>query len=373
MATTSAPDNPGANKTCFAHYHLTPEEYGLWTHARQLSHESAIFYFDGRKIANRFAKTGKNTIYRIGNNLIRKGWFVIVRKSKRLKNGMFSPGQYRPASHEEWAAKHRGECTGLEIDTTIDSTSPGIGTGEDGTSPGIGNDLSQNQERPVLEPGHNIKGLNIKGECKGEPTHTPVLDSNQHAEDEEEIDPSPASHPVQVLETSVGEYGTPGWLKTTTASMSDEDILLADFGMIDISGGRTIQSNPRLRTAIREQLARKVPIREILSAVANHKFEDGDRHPGLTLADNLGPIMLKWTFRKIDEAKESKRRELAAEEARLDREKTFNEQAARKRDQEDEDTALQERSNWRSDHGDLKAFVSSNPSALCRADQSDRW
>jgi hypothetical protein len=105
--------------------------------------------------------------------------------------------------------------------------------------------------------------------------HTPVLDSNQDAEDEEEIDPSPASHPVQVLETSVGEYGTPGWLKTTAASMSDEDKLLVDFGMIDISGGRTIQSNPRLRTAIREQLARKVPIREILSAVAKLNVDGG--------------------------------------------------------------------------------------------------
>jgi hypothetical protein len=173
-----------SNKTCFAHRHLTVEEYGLWTHARQLAHESGIFYFDGRKIAQRFGETGKNTIYRIGKNLIRKGWLVILRKPKRLKNGMFSPGQYRPVSHEEWAAKHPGAC--LEFQTGTADTSPGIGTGEDGTSPGIENDLSQNRERPVLESGHNSKGVNIKGECEEETdTHTSSLRNTVEGNEEE--------------------------------------------------------------------------------------------------------------------------------------------------------------------------------------------
>jgi hypothetical protein len=66
------PHQIGDNKACFAHHHLTMEEYGLWTHARQLAHDSGIFYFDGRKIAQRFGETGKNAAYRVGKNLIRK-------------------------------------------------------------------------------------------------------------------------------------------------------------------------------------------------------------------------------------------------------------------------------------------------------------
>ena len=45
---------PPQENSCFAHYHMTIDEYGLWTHAREVSHDSGVFYFDGRKIAARF-------------------------------------------------------------------------------------------------------------------------------------------------------------------------------------------------------------------------------------------------------------------------------------------------------------------------------
>ena len=160
--------------TCFAHRHLTMEEYGLWTHACQLAHESGIFYFDGRSIAHRFSDTGKNAVYRVGKNLIRKGWLEIVRPPKRLKNGMFSAGQYRPVSHLQWAVEHPGAC-------------PEIGTGGDDTSPEIENDLSRNQERPVPKSGHNIKGLSIKGEYQDEGTALNNSKAHRGIEDEGDL------------------------------------------------------------------------------------------------------------------------------------------------------------------------------------------
>jgi hypothetical protein len=170
--------SPADHGTCFAHRHLTMEEYGLWTHARQLAHESGIFYFDGRKIAERFGQTKKDAAYRVGRNLIRKGWLVVVRKPKRLKTGMFSPGQYRPLTHEEWAAKHPGTC--LEIQT-----------GAVGTCLEIQNDLSGNPERPVWKSRHNMKGLNEKGEYESETetdTHTSL--DTMEGKNEGEIEPN---------------------------------------------------------------------------------------------------------------------------------------------------------------------------------------
>jgi hypothetical protein len=259
--------NFGDRKACFAHYHLKVEEYGLWAHARQLAHDSGIFYFDGRKIAERFGETGKNTIYRIGKNLVRKGWLVVVRKPKRLKNGMFSPAQYRPVSHEEWAARHPGAC--LEIQAAPDITSPGIRTGEDDTSPGNGNDLSWNQERPVLESGHNIKGLNKKGECKGNPEsstcsvqepHTPITNSKAKAhrmaeKNEDEIEPDQTSIPDHQSQNQC------------VVAAPDEDAILARVWDYYLAA---TGKDPKLNTltAVRRRLG-KARLRECRKKTAN--------------------------------------------------------------------------------------------------------
>jgi hypothetical protein len=143
---------PPRENNCFAHYHMTIDEYGLWTHAREVSHESKVFYFDGRKIAARFAGTGKDRPYRIGKRLVRKGWFSVLRTPKRLKNGMFAPGEYYPLSHDEWINKNG---------TDFCFACPQTATGGDVTSPQIANDQSSNCERPVAKRGHNLKGLNL--------------------------------------------------------------------------------------------------------------------------------------------------------------------------------------------------------------------
>jgi len=137
---------------------MTIDEFGFWTHAREMSYASGVFYFDGRKIAARFAATGKDRPYRIARRLVQKGWFVVTLPCKRLKNGKFSETHYRILSHQEWVSKHGSEycfCPDFAV-----VTSPQIATGKPAASPQIANNQSSNCERPVAKQGHNLKGFN---------------------------------------------------------------------------------------------------------------------------------------------------------------------------------------------------------------------
>lgn len=94
-------------KPCFTHFHMTIEEFGLWNHARSLSHESGRFYLSGPKVALEFADTTRNTIYRIGKNLIEKKWFRVIRKRQRNpKTGLWNPTVVYPLTHPEWVAEN---------------------------------------------------------------------------------------------------------------------------------------------------------------------------------------------------------------------------------------------------------------------------
>lgn len=148
-----------SGRKCFAHHFLTFEEYGLYTYAREVSHESEILYFDGRKLAGRFSGEGKYAAYRIKDRLVEKGWFHVLKKSKRDRNtGIFKPSELKPLSLKEWAEKHPkqyADCeickaSGLAIQT---GTSPENRTGNERYSPENRNDQSWNQEQPVLKTG----------------------------------------------------------------------------------------------------------------------------------------------------------------------------------------------------------------------------
>lgn len=102
---------------CFAHYHLTIAEYGLWSHLRELSSKFGYVYkFSDRKIAERFAKergSSKSTVNTIRQSLVRKGFIVWLGKApaKRAGGGLAREG--RILSHREWAELHPGECAAL--------------------------------------------------------------------------------------------------------------------------------------------------------------------------------------------------------------------------------------------------------------------
>jgi|SRR5579862_2394175 len=97
---------------CFAHSHMTLQEYGLWTYAREVSYKSGEFYLSGPKAASAFSDTGKNVIYRVGKRLIAKGWFKLLRPRHRSKiTGMMTPNVVSALTSEQWHAEYgTGEC-----------------------------------------------------------------------------------------------------------------------------------------------------------------------------------------------------------------------------------------------------------------------
>jgi transposase len=101
----------GTNKSsCYERRHMTMQEYGVYCYIRQVSHRTKIFYLDGRRLAEEFEGASKDTAYRVINRLKKKGWLEETRPAKRLKNGMFANGQYRPLGHDEWVQRHPDSC-----------------------------------------------------------------------------------------------------------------------------------------------------------------------------------------------------------------------------------------------------------------------
>jgi hypothetical protein len=151
---------------------MTFEEYGLWTYAREVSHESGILYFSGPGVAGRFQGEGKGAAYRIARGLVRSGWLVVLKKSKRdKKTGIYRPGEYQPLSLEEWAAKHPeryagcGVCKAQETIPEIrNGTIPEIENGNNDTVPKIETHRSQNRNVPFLKSKRTIPEIGNKSE-----------------------------------------------------------------------------------------------------------------------------------------------------------------------------------------------------------------
>ena len=94
---------------CFACHHMTPVEFAVWDFGRSVSHRSGELNFNGRKIAASFQGLGKSTVYEAATSLTAKGFFKLVKDTKR-QGGRYTPRQYRVLSHAEWAAEHPGQC-----------------------------------------------------------------------------------------------------------------------------------------------------------------------------------------------------------------------------------------------------------------------
>jgi hypothetical protein len=115
-ATSKTTSKPASSRTkCFSHFHMTAAEYGLWTYARDVSHNSGIFYASSRAIAKAFAGMTKSKVHRTSHSLIKKGWFVVVEPSHPSPHGTWTSNVVRPLSHDEWTAIYsEAECAAPE-------------------------------------------------------------------------------------------------------------------------------------------------------------------------------------------------------------------------------------------------------------------
>src|SRR5262245_32282628 len=109
---------------CYAHYHMTAQQYGFLDVCRALAHETGILYFNGPGIAARFQGMHKSTAYNLADSLLELGFFKLVKESHRRRDGTFSPKQYRVLSHDEWAAEHPNKCESPFHSAGMDNNSP---------------------------------------------------------------------------------------------------------------------------------------------------------------------------------------------------------------------------------------------------------
>src|SRR5258708_7570789 len=102
-----------ATKRCFARRHMPAQIESFHGYALAVSRESGIFYSDARRDAEEFG-VDKNTIHTWTRWLEKRDWMVRLDKGKRLKRnpvtGMFESIRYCVLSHDEWAARHPGQC-----------------------------------------------------------------------------------------------------------------------------------------------------------------------------------------------------------------------------------------------------------------------
>lgn len=98
---------------CFAQFHMSCAEYGLWDQCRALSHKSGTLFFDGRKMAARFKGVSYSKIYRLLDSLVLKGWITKFENSQpRRTDGTYTATQYWVLSHDQWVAKYgKHECS----------------------------------------------------------------------------------------------------------------------------------------------------------------------------------------------------------------------------------------------------------------------
>ena len=95
---------------CFPRNHMTLQQYGLWSHVRELQSSLAkkhpnqkFIYFDGDTIASSFKDTGRHSIYRACNVLLEGGWFQLVEPQQRGSRGIYKPRKIVALTHKEWS------------------------------------------------------------------------------------------------------------------------------------------------------------------------------------------------------------------------------------------------------------------------------
>ncbi len=113
---------------CFAHRHMTGNEYALYDVARSKSKKTGILIFSSRQMANDFEGMSKSTAHRIAQSLIDKGWFIPDESLVGNKPSGTS-ARYRVLSHEQWAANHPDQCRSNEdqVSHQRDSSVPPAG------------------------------------------------------------------------------------------------------------------------------------------------------------------------------------------------------------------------------------------------------
>jgi len=96
--------------SCFAHRHMTPQEFGVYKYIEAVSHESGVFYSDGHSMAKEFEAREWRTCKRLIDSLAKKGWLRLLVAPARNAQGIFTCARYALVEHEEWVKTHSNHC-----------------------------------------------------------------------------------------------------------------------------------------------------------------------------------------------------------------------------------------------------------------------
>jgi len=250
-------------KQCFAHFHMTPEEYGLWYYCRCVSKISSTVYLSGREIAKEFEGVSKNVIYRIADNLTAKGWFRdLAPYHRNAKTGTLVPRTVYALTHEEWVAQYSDiGCrppkspvpkSGQDDPAPVPVTEPPVP--KSGHScPDSRTDLSRNQEQRIKEVETKDERKRVR-EAKGDTKHP--------------------SHPTK----------TDGQIKAAITALK-QDFLAHDPSLKFLPASKDGE-NPSTLSVIRRRLEQGISPADIRQALVHIPW-DGDPNPSFTLRDNL--------------------------------------------------------------------------------------
>lgn len=92
--------------SCFAHCHMTPQEFGVYKYIEAITHDSGIFYCNAKAVAAAFSGREWRTFQNLIDSLADKGWLRVVKASTRDALGRNTSTHYALATHDEWAKSH---------------------------------------------------------------------------------------------------------------------------------------------------------------------------------------------------------------------------------------------------------------------------
>jgi hypothetical protein len=128
-APSGASDAPvsGTNneaKKCFANYHMTWAEHGLYVACKSLANAgpTGFLYLNAPKLANLARSNSKRsskrssetTVYKYAKALERLGFFVLKKASTKDGEGKNTSTVYSVLEHDQWAKLHPGECDKIQ-------------------------------------------------------------------------------------------------------------------------------------------------------------------------------------------------------------------------------------------------------------------
>ncbi|MDP9162080.1 MAG: AAA family ATPase [Acidobacteriota bacterium] len=95
---------------CFAHDHMTAEEFAIWNFAAGVSHKSKIFRAGSRVIAAHFEGMSQRTANRRVQSLVAKGWFEKIGRAGRNSLGWVLPSKFKVLTHDEYETRYPQRC-----------------------------------------------------------------------------------------------------------------------------------------------------------------------------------------------------------------------------------------------------------------------